>query len=213
MDENVKEKEAHSDRNIDPLGVIEHCAKQIWEERGKLAGTSWRDHFAEAEQLILAGRSSGELPSTRVTSEPALKTIPAEIWALRDQDRDRFAAAVARSIDNLLNEHESYCLGTLLLSNEFKLKGDTAYRACSEEQVADLLAALSADYDEDFIRKEGNGTLGAISAVTRARYWTEKIKAWRASDAPLNYSDRNTIDRLKDSLLGRTEIEGVRLHD
>ena len=212
MAHNSKPDSESMDKIADPLGVIEHCAKRMWEQQGKPPGTTWRDHVGAAEELLLSGRSSGT-PACHTPHTETPAPIPPTIWALRDQSRDVFAAALARSINTLLNEHESYCLAVFLLWNEIRIVGGEAPVRCTEAKIAELLAAFSAQYDEDFVRRSGEGRLENSSLEKRAEYWNRKIFKWKEDDEPLTYSDRNTIDRLKDALCRQPEIESTRLHE
>jgi len=195
----------------DPLGVIENAAKQIWKNRGAPAGTTWRDYFAEAEQLLIAGR--GTLPDSAEPEElpiSKLELLPPEIWALRDQDTDPLRAAVAWGVNELFDEHEAFCFARLLGSNEFKVMGGE-FQACPEDEIIVLLASLAGEYDEDFVKSEGQGDLSTVSKEKRREYWRKKMLQWRSDDRPLNYHDRNTIERLKDAITKHSALEGCRL--
>lgn len=211
MGENFDERRDPRLGVIDPPGVIGNLAKRLWKDHGEISGTTWRDHFADAEELLLAGRS-GPAPTQPDLPEKEMELLPAPIWVLRDQDDDPIARAIARSIDRLLTAHESYCLGYLLIFNEFKLHGTLEFEAFGDERITYLLAMLSAEYDEEFIKREG-GSLGDISQETRTLYWTQKIIQWREADETLSYSDRNTIDRLRDALRVQPEVEIIRLRE
>lgn len=211
MEKNFNEERDRRLGVIDPLGVIENLAKSLWKDHGEISGTTWRDHFADAEQLLLAGRS-GPAPTQPDPPEKTMDLLPTPIWALRDQDDDPIARAIARSIDRLLTAHESYCLGYLLIFNEFNVRATPELIAFSEERVAHILAMLSAEYDDDFIKREG-GLLSSVSPEARTRYWTQKLIQWREADEALTYSDRNTIDRFTEALRVQPEVENIRLRE
>ncbi|MFN8392348.1 MAG: hypothetical protein U0136_18790 [Bdellovibrionota bacterium] len=200
---------AHKDTVKDPLGVIEKCARELFEDRGRPEGKQWTDFVPEAEQLLLAGRT--EAPPTQERPHiSAIENLPPRIWALRDQDTDPFAAAVASSVGALLSEHESFCMGVFLHSNEFQLSNG-GFRTCSTAQIAALLSELAGEYEAGFIQGFASGEIDAIPVERRREYWEKKLKAWIAEDRPLNYADRNTIDRICNALRAQPGVTGIRL--
>ncbi len=137
-------------------------------------------------------------------------SLAPSILALRNQSNNRIGSAFAHSIDSLLNEHESYCIGSVLMMSEVRFS-DGCIESLPDESIAQLLASLSAEYDEAFVKKYGDGNLEAISEDKRRSYWLAKIAEWRAEDTPLTYSDRNTIQRLESAFLKQPTVDRIQL--
>ncbi len=199
----------HLDKLMDPLGMIENYAKQLWEENGRSPSKSWHDYVPEAENLLLAGRSGPKIEHVNKTEAKPLP-IPHSIIELRESSKDPLVAAVGRSVRSLLDEHESFCLGYFLMSNEFMLTEQKVASQLSDDTIAMLLAVLSAEYDSTFVNSHGGG-LNSISPQEKANYWKSKIIEWRQTDRPLTYTDRNTIDRFKRDLCQQPEIVSLKL--
>jgi len=199
--------DATQKRGNDPLGVIERAAKQLWKERGEPAGSTWQDYFSEAEELLLAGRTSDGVTVSqgeRAFTDPQL--VPPEIWALRDQATDPFASAIAWSVNERLSKHESFCLAMLLSSNDVKVSQGKSISP-TDDTIIGLLASLSGEYDEEFLNREGRGKLEIIPREKRSEYWRAKLEHWRDEDQALSFHDRNTIARIRDTIIRHPYID------
>lgn len=189
----------------DPLGEIERLAKTLWKGGGPTEGTSWTDFIADAEKQLLSGLSGPK-------RDNRAKITSGKTNAMRPARRPRFPRIASLfHLEEGLDFHESYCFAKLLTWNEFRAAPEGDFGTCDEEEIAELLAILSNEYEESFLLSEGMGSLDKISQERLHLYWMEKLSQWRSEDKPLGYSDRNTLERIKTKLVRSGTVFEIRL--
>ena len=191
----------------DPLRVIENHARQIWMERGKPEGTSWKDFVEEAESLILGGSSHPAEAPPQASEAP--EKLPPRLLAFRSNQTDPLLSAIAAAIQRPLSEHESRCLGHILLSNEFEL-ADRGSAAMTVDQVAAILAAVSSEYDAQFLQQVDAVNWDTASEPKLAEYWRQRILDWRKDRRSADNLDKNTLERLTDDICIQPQIRSMR---
>ena len=187
----------------DPLGEIKRRAEEIWREKGCPAGTAPDDFIEEAEASLLGGSSGGAAPSGRHREHAIDVPIASALLELRERERGSLLGAAANSVSKLLDSHESFCLAELLLQNSFSLPGAGEEITPTEEEIARMLAELAAEYP-------GVTAPEKMSVAERASYWERELGEWNAKDEPLGFSDRNTMQRLRDTLLQGGLVKEIR---
>ncbi len=191
-------------RIIDPLGEIEARAKELWVNAGSPGDKTWRDFFSQAEADILG--EPGAVSTARKERATADDQSLSSDFVTLAKDKNSLLAFLATTLKKLLNDHESLCLGYILANNCLRFPSrDIATLAeigpVSIENIADLLAYLSGDYETDFLKKENIEDYHFISHTKRSDYWRNKLLHMLKEDQALTYTDRNTINRIIDAIV------------
>lgn len=185
----------------DPLGEIRHYAKQLWKEAGSHSDSSWQDHFAEAENLLMRGRSdpSKRNPVTVAVKRRigALEPLSEDFATLVQDADDEFLSILASAYRNPLTEHECACLYSLLSTHLVDLPGWKTVGPLGIEEVAELLSHLAAEYPAQIFQGSGIKKGSDLPLATRKYHWEKFLKQKVYADEALSFHDRNTMARLK----------------
>jgi len=192
---------------VDPIGEIRGRARELWRAAGSPTDRDWTHFFSLAEQELTAGKAFGEATS-RGRKQAPLVTIPPEIEKLRTHP-DTVISALATTLHSFFEEHEALCLGFVLQNHSVTLADGTTLGPWTVDAAARIVANFANDYDQLFLEKNGYHDLNTIPFDQKSTYWQAKLEQAQEKDAPLTYSDRNTISRIHDALLTDPRIKKV----
>ncbi len=182
----------------DPLGEITRLAKAIWLERNQPAGTTWKDFASEAEKQLIVGLGD---EGSRADSQSGFIDVGAVTETNKIRGMRFPLIAALMGIPEGLNQHECFCLAIFLLENEVRPLPDHPFHSCLIEEIAELMLVLASEYEHDLVDFPERCAPYETDLELVREYWLKKIREWRDADLPLTYSDRNTIERLRDLFL------------
>ena len=188
---------------VDPVGQITACAKNLWQEAGKPAGSDWTDYFAEAEELLTAGRggeAAGETASSSVKKTSSVGEHTKQI--------DLAISALSQSSFNL---HEATCLATILQNNQFSLEGFPSPTKFNDTEITRILSESTIEYEEDYLRECSVSSSAELSLAQKNGFWRRELEKKQGEDCALSFHDLNTISRLEKELREKTEIREMKI--
>lgn len=192
---------------VDPLGEIRTRAKELWRAAGAPGDTDWTEFYQQAETELTAGTSGGRPnPRQRKSASPS-ERHPALVNAA--ESRDDLLAAIASSSSRPLDAHSSIVLGDLLTTQRVTFSSGEQRGPLTPEQAGDILAEVSGEYDENFFTLHGVSDPFAAPLLERSRYWSKRLRARAAADEAQTNADRNTLARLRTSLIADKRINDI----
>lgn len=196
--------------SLDPLGSVRKEAEMLWKKDGSPSDRTWEDYFEHAEKLLLKGHSKGQ-SSERKRSVPQDTEKAKEVEKCQAESRSPITRALARNIDDLLDEHEALCLSWLLLEHQIEFINGQSFGPLDPEEIAKIISELCHDCDPCFLKAQGTASYSELKPELRNSYWQAQIKNLIDLDAPRSLSDRNTMARFSTLLQNDPEVKEVRL--
>jgi hypothetical protein len=205
MTEKKNKQTASEFETKDPIGEIKAYAVQLWEKDGRPAGKTWESYRAEAEELLLAGKRSASVPSSRKREKQETKVDP-YFSKLASQTSNTALSILAAAFQKPLNFHEGVCLSIVLSNNQVLLTDSTKFGPLADSDIANILAELSFDYPPELVVEIIDGDFRTIPFKKRCDYWESAISVSNNAEKVLNFNDLNTIKRLEASLCAEPRV-------
>lgn len=194
---------------LDPLGEIERLAKTLCQEDPAHRFERWEDYWAEAEARLVS-RLGSYAKGPRVHQEGRWNQLSPEFAELSHFTTPRLLPVLARALIRPLNDHEACCLGYILRTSEVCWSDDTRDMPLAVEKISELLPRLCFDYPPEFYDQAGEKQIALVPTDLKANYWAARLQNIAREDEPLNYSDQNTILRLRRQICMQPEIADLK---
>ncbi len=200
----------------DPLGEVQHRARELWVEAGKKAGESWKDYVSQAEADLCQGRAI-DIPSTSNSSRPERRTnhsmiitpeISAEMQPFILEGSQTWRSLLANAMRKPLIDHESVCAAYVLENHEAELADGSVLNPLGLREIAEVLADLAGEYAPEFTEVFGADP-SAIPRTARVEYWTSLLSTRKIKDEPLTYADQNTIRLIVSRITSQPTIKSL----
>lgn len=69
------------------------------------------------------------------------------------------------------------------MSLETRSKAEAALHPTSDEEIAQLLLLLSAEFEDDFADLPSSTKFNSLDASFLSHFWTRKLKEWRSRES------------------------------
>ena len=176
---------------LDPLGEIRRCAKDLWKKDGSPATGCVMSYWRKAESQMLSGLPI-TIDSTLASNNPE-QTKPSEkaTNAPTTDPNEPFLSILMREVlKTPLHYHEAVCLARILHTSTIDLDSSLAIGPLSTEEIAEVLSHV------EVLQDQGNDFERHPAAIDSIEIWQQRLAELFQADEALTNLDRTTIARL-----------------